>query len=213
MELSIIGRNAGVTDRFRDYVAEKAPKIQQLAENAHAMQVKLSRHHETHGRTGPDRVEITVVRKGTPVRAEAEGSDKYAAFDVAQSRIMERLRRSKDRSKSYRKGHGGASLRDAVAHDFAEVAVDPVESSLLVAVATGSTPVVDTPEHEPPYSPVVIREKSFAAEPMTVHDAVDAMELVGHDFYLFHDSDSGEPAVVYRRKGWDYGVIRLRMSQ
>lgn len=209
MELNIVGRNAGVTDRFRDYVTEKSSKLSHFAANAQSMQVKLSRHHSVNGNPGPNRVEITLVGKGAPVRAEAEGSDKYAAFDVAQSRLMERLRRAHDRAKSYRKGHGGHSLREAVDHDFHDVAVDPAEGALLMAVATGSTPVVEQVADEEFYSPVVIREKVFDAVPMTVDDALYNMELVGHDFYLFQDAASGRPSVVYRRKGWDYGVIGL----
>ena len=58
-------------------------------------------------------------------------------------------------------------------------------------------------------SPVVIREKTHDAEPMTLDQALYEMELVGHDFYLFIDSDTNRPSVVYRRKGWDYGVIGL----
>ena len=58
-------------------------------------------------------------------------------------------------------------------------------------------------------SPVVIRRKEFAATPMTVDDALYHMELIGHDFYLFQDSETGKPSVVYRRKGWNYGVITL----
>ncbi|MFM6973918.1 MAG: ribosome hibernation-promoting factor, HPF/YfiA family [Agromyces sp.] len=212
MELNIVGRNAGVTDRFREYVTEKSSKILHYVDHAQTMQVKLSRHHSSNGHAGPDRVEITVVGKGVPVRAEAEGSDKYAAFDVAQSRLMERLRRAKDRAKSYRKGHGGHSLREAVSHDFADVAVDPAEGSLLVAVATGATPVVEQVADEEVYTPVVIREKTFSAQPMSVDEALGAMELVGHDFYLFQDASSGRPSVVYRRKGWDYGVISLEVT-
>lgn len=209
MELSIVGRNAGVTDRFREYVAEKSAKISHFTDTAQTMSVKLSRHHSAVGKAGPDRVEITVVGKGAPVRAEAEGTDKYAAFDVAHSRLMERLRRAKDRAKGHRKGKGQISLRDAASHDFAEVAVDPVEGALLLAVATGETPVIEAVAAEEIYSPVVIREKVFEAVPMTVDDALYHMELVGHDFYLFQDAATGRPSVVYRRKGWDYGVIGL----
>ena len=122
---------------------------------------------------------------------------------------MERLRRAKDRAKTYRKGHGGHSLREAVAHDFSDVAVSPAEGALLMAVSTGSTPVIEHVSDDEVYTPVVIREKTFTARPMTVDDALDAMELVGHDFYLFQDAGSGRPSVVYRRKGWDYGVIAL----
>ena len=62
---------------------------------------------------------------------------------------------------------------------------------------------------EEEWSPVVIRKKVFAATPMTVDDALYRMELVGHDFYLFIDAETDRPSVVYRRKGWDYGVIGL----
>jgi hypothetical protein len=71
----------------------------------------------------------------------------------------------------------------------------------------GETVTVDTGEDD--YCPVVIRKKVFASVPMSVDDALYYMELVGHDFYLFIDDETGRPSVVYRRKGWDYGVISL----
>jgi hypothetical protein len=55
----------------------------------------------------------------------------------------------------------------------------------------------------------VIRRKEFAVNPMSVDDALYQMELVGHPFFLFLDSDTGKPSVVYSRKGWNYGVITL----
>jgi hypothetical protein len=58
--------------------------------------------------------------------------------------------------------------------------------------------------------PLVVREKTHAAAPMALDQALYEMELVGHDFYLYLDSDTGEPAVVYRRHGYDYGVIHLK---
>jgi hypothetical protein len=57
--------------------------------------------------------------------------------------------------------------------------------------------------------PLVVRQKTHQAAPMTLCDALDAMELVGHDFYLFIDKELQVPSVVYRRRGYDYGVIRL----
>lgn len=214
MELTITGRNAGVTDRFRDYVTEKSEKITHLADHPLELQVKLSRHHATYGNVGPDRVEMTLIGKGPLVRAEAEGSDKYAAFDVAHSRLMERLRRAKDRKKVHRGRHRPESLREASADDFHSVALDPAEAEVLERVRTGSTPVVNAPESvdTEEYSPVVIRSKEFDAHPMSLDDALSNMELVGHDFYLFVDSETHRPSVVYRRKGWDYGVISLNVS-
>jgi hypothetical protein len=55
----------------------------------------------------------------------------------------------------------------------------------------------------------IVREKEHPAKPMTVDQALFEMELVGHDFYLFADQDTGRPSVVYRRHAYDYGLIRL----
>ena len=212
MELNIVGRNLGVTDRFRAYAAEKAEKVTHLAERAISLDVKLSRHNEKNGNTGPDRVELTLVGKGPIVRAEADGSDKYAAFDVALGRLLERIRRAKDRRKVHRGQRRPTSLREATDLGFSEVGVHAAAPEVLEQVRTGSIPVVEetqATEEDEVYSPVVIRRKVFAATPMTVDDALYFMELVGHDFYLFVDSDTGRPSVVYRRKGWDYGLIGI----
>jgi len=213
MELNIVGRNLGITDRFRTYATEKSEKISHLADRAIQLDVKLSRHHEKNGNTGPDRVELTLVGKGPVVRAEADGSDKYAAFDVALGRLLERIRRAKDRRKVHRGQHRPTSIREATDLGFAEVGVQAARPEVLEQVRTGSIPIIDentsVPEDDDVYCPVVIRRKVFAVAPMTVDDALSFMELVGHDFYLFVDSESGRPSVVYRRKGWDYGLIGL----
>jgi hypothetical protein len=60
--------------------------------------------------------------------------------------------------------------------------------------------------------PLVVREKTHPASPMTLDQALYEMELVGHDFYLYVDKESERPAVVYRRKGYDYGVISLDLG-
>jgi ribosomal subunit interface protein len=215
MELNIVGRNLGITDRFRAYAAEKSEKVTNLTDRAMSLDVKLSRHHETNGSTGPDRVELTLVGKGPLVRAEADGSDKYAAFDVALGRLLERIRRAKDRRKVHRGSkRRPTSLREATELGFSEVGVQAAPSEVLEQVRTGSIPVVteaeaEASEEDEVYCPVVIRRKVFASTPMTVDDALYFMELVGHDFYLFVDAESGRPSVVYRRKGWDYGLIGL----
>lgn len=215
MELNIVGRSLGVTDRFRAYIEEKAEKVGHLAERAISLDVRLTRESEKNGNPGPDRVELTLIGRGPVVRAEAEGSDKYAAFDVALGRLLERIRRAKDRRKVHR---GGArrptSLREAADDGFAGVGVQAAPADVIEAVATGSIPVVSdeaqtTQEEDESYSPVVIRRKVFASTPMSVDDALYFMELVGHDFYLFVDAETGRPSVVYRRKGWDYGLIGL----
>jgi ribosomal subunit interface protein len=214
MEINIIGRNLGITDRFKEYATEKAEKVSHLADKALDLEVKVSRHNEKpNGQSGDDRVELTLIGPGPIVRAEATASDKYAAFDLAIGRLVERVRRAKDRKKVHRGQHRPTSLHEASAAGFGSMDITPASVAVLEKVRTGSIPVISGEEladsDEEQYSPVVIRKKVFASVPMTVDDALYYMELVGHDFYLFIDHDTARPSVVYRRKGWDYGVIAL----
>jgi ribosomal subunit interface protein len=210
VEITITGQGLGVTDRFREYATEKADKVSHLAERAIAFEVKVCRHHEkSTGPNGDDRVELTLIGPGPIVRAESAGSDKYVAFDLAIDKLVERIRQAKDRRKVHRGQHRPVSLREASSSGFSEVDITPASVDLLEAVSTGSIPIQDGEEDEADYSPVVIRTKLFPAAVMSTQEAVDHMELVGHDFFLFIESETGHPSVVYRRKGWDYGVIGL----
>lgn len=216
MEISINGHGLGIPDRFRDYATEKSEKVAHLADRAQAFEVKVSRHNEKNGSNGDDRVELTLIGPGPLVRAEAVGTDKYTAFDLALDKLMERVRRAKDRTKVHKSGkRRPVSLREASASGFQVVDITPAGAELLETVRTGSIPVAAdaelTPEDDD-WSPVVIRKKVFPATPMTVDDALYRMELVGHDFYLFIDAETDRPSVVYRRKGWDYGVIGLDLD-
>lgn len=216
MDISITGRNIGITDRFRDYATEKAEKVSHLADRALALEIKVSRHHEkAGGRAGDDRVEMTLVGPGPVVRAESAGSDKYVAFDLAIDKLLERLRRAKDKKKVHRGQHRPVSLSEASADGFRVVDITPADVEMIEKVATGQHPIVEEPavEGEESYSPVVVREKVFPAVSMTVDEAVDQLELVGHDFFLFIDAASDRPSVVYRRTGWNYGVIGLETEE
>ena len=208
MDVTITGRNVGIPDRFEDYVTEKAEKVEHLAPRALALEVKLVRHHEGRGSSGDDRIELTLIGPGPIVRAEAGAADKYAAFDLAHDKLVERIRQAKDRKKEHRGQRRPTSLREAAADGFSVVDVVPATAEVMEKVATGAVPVIDEDASED-WSPVVIREKEFPAELMTPEEAVDRMELVGHDFFLFIDARTDKPSVVYRRKGWDYGVIKL----
>jgi ribosomal subunit interface protein len=222
MEVDIIGRNVDITDRFREYASEKSDKVAHLADRALALEVRVSRHSEkpTGASAGEDRVELTIVGPGPLIRAESSAADKYAAFDLALGRLLERVRRAKDKRKVHRGKHRPTSLYEASAQGFSTVDVTPADAEVLEKVATGSIAVVgsagddeaDVDDAET-YSPVVIREKVFPAECLTVDEAVDRMELVGHDFFLFVEAEFHRPSVVYRRKGWDYGVIALDGSE
>lgn len=208
MEITFGAKGADITDRFRAYAEEKLAKVTQLLPRATALDVKLTRHAVPHTSVAGGRVEITVHGPGSIIRAESDGPDKYMAFDSAYHRVMERARRVHDK----RTDHGGRKrtpLREAVATGFQQVDITPADPSVVDAVRTGSIPTDDAEHQDNEWSPVVIRQKRFPSKRMSVRDAVDQMELVGHPFYLFVDDASGECAVVYRRKGWSYGVITL----
>jgi ribosomal subunit interface protein len=211
MDITITGRGVGIPDRFEDYATEKSDKVAQLAEKALALEIKLIRHHETNGTSGDDRVELTLIGPGPIVRAEASAGDKYAAFDLALEKMLERIRQAKDRKKIHRGQHRPVSLHEATSNGRV-MDVVPASADVIDAVSTGSIPVPGEDSGEPAWSPVVIRHKVFPATRMTQEDAVDHMELVGHDFFLFIDARTDRPSVVYRRKGWDYGVIGLEES-
>ena len=209
MDITITGRGVGIPDRFEDYATEKADKIAQLAPKALALEIKLIRHHETNGSSGDDRVELTLIGPGPIVRAEASAGDKYAAFDMALDKMLERIRQAKDRKKVHRGQHRPVSLQEATSNGRV-MDVVPASADVIEAVSTGSIPTAV--EEEKDWSPVVIRQKVFPAVRMTQEDAVDHMELVGHDFFLFIDAVTDRPSVVYRRANWNYGVIGLEES-
>lgn len=215
MELNISAKNLAVSDRFREYVAERAAKVEQLAHRVDSIAIKVTRYdHNRHAGT-EDRVELTVHEPGHVIRAEAQAEDKFAAFDVAFGKLLERLRRAADRRKVHHGRHGSVGASELSASDFAALDITPANAELLtgpikVENADRASDVdVESFDAEGAQSPIVIRRKKFEANPMTVDEALYHMEMVGHDFYLFLDSETNLPSVAYRRKGWNYGVITL----
>lgn len=208
METGIVGVGVSVTDRFRSVVEEKAIRIEHLVPRAQRLEVKITHRSYKSGRVEDDTVELTLIGKGPVVRAEATDADKFSALDLAVDKMCEQLRRAKGKRVDARKHPHGAHFEKG-SGEITGIDVQPASVDMIHAVSTGEIPVASSDESEPDYSPVVIRVKSFDAEWMAVEEAVDRMELVGHDFFLFIDARTDKPSVVYRRKGWDYGVISL----
>ena len=198
MDIVVTGRHLTVSDRFRAHIEEKLEKITQLEPRTRRVEVLVS--HEPNRRQAEvcDKVEITCYAKGPVVRAEACVEDKYAALDLAIDKLMERLRRQKDR----RQVHRGRRTPESVASATARI-VTPAEGGPVGAVD-------DVDQFGD--SPVEVREKVHRSAPMTLSDALSHMELVGHDFYLFHDIETDRASVVYRRHGWSYGVLHLDLD-
>jgi ribosomal subunit interface protein len=208
METSIVGVGVGITDRFRTVAEEKSTRVETLAPRAQRLDVKVTHRAYHNGGREEETVELTVIGRGPVVRAEATDSDKFVALDLAVDKLAEQLRRAKDKRVDARHHPRGAKFEKG-SGEIEGIDVQPASVEVLRAVATGEIPLITGNEDEEDYTPVVIRTKNFDAEWMTVEEAVDRMELVGHDFFLFIDARSDHPSVVYRRKGWDYGVISL----
>jgi hypothetical protein len=141
---------------------------------------------------------MTCRTRGPVVRSEACAEDFYKALDIAVERLERRLRQAADR----RRVHHGRRTPPSIA----AVAADADE--IAQTTLNGHRPEADDGLDEGGPGRIV-REKEHPAKPMTVDQALFEMELVGHDFYLFSDADSGRPSVVYRRHAYDYGLIRL----
>ena len=200
MEIRFTAKNLSISDRFKEYVLEKSGKVEQFAHRPEELNIKVTRFDHNRHSGQEDAVELTVFEPGHVVRAEAKASDKFSAFDLAFQKLLQRLRRYSDRHKVHRGGgHKNLGASELTAANFANLDITPVDHDVL----TGEIPGVDEQVG------LVIRQKEFKKVPMTAQEAVDQMELLGHDFFLFHDSEKDRAAVVYRRKGYSYGVISL----
>ncbi len=235
MEVIFKALHTEMQDRFRQHATAKLAKIEKLDSKAIRIDVQVSAEHNPRQSGTRERVELTVVSRGPAIRAEAAAEDRFAALDVALGKLESRLRRACDRRKDRHGAHAGVRLPDLRAAgpaSGAERAAIPLGADgggllagnqngaalrAMPAAAdqadgaarpgTGSEDLV--PVEVQGDGPLVVREKFHAAAPMSIEQALFEMELVGHDFFLFRDGASGIASVVYRRRGYQYGVIRL----
>ena len=196
MDVVVKGRHTEVTERFRSLVVEKLAKVTKLDGKVHRIDVEVCEEHNPRLAERRSRIELTCRTRGPVVRAEAAAADPYAALDRAASRLEAQLRRAADR----RRVHHGNRTPVSVA----------AATAALSSNGSGPSPApAQDVEPEPAPGPLLVREKAHESRPMSLDQALYEMELVGHDFYLFVDAATGCPSVVYRRHGYDYGVIRL----
>ena len=200
-EVVVKGRNVEIPDHFRIYVSEKLSRLERFDRTIYLFDVELDHERNRRQRKNCQHVEITARGRGPVVRGEACADSFYAALESAVDKLESRLRRSKDR----RKIHYGDKTPVSLAEATAATPLPDTET----AQTDSTSPQVDgadLDDHEPGR---IVRTKEHPAKPMTVDDALYEMELVGHDFFLFHDKQSDKPCVVYRRHAYDYGLIRL----
>ena len=228
MEVIVRGRHITVPARFRQHAVAKLAKLEKLDQKAVRIDVEVSEERNPRQSDRRERVELTVRSRGPAIRAEAAADDRYAALDLAFAKLESRLRRVADRRKvkdtvSVRSpGVLAGALPEAPPSPGADspAAASDMNGYGVARPRAGDTGGRSEPDQAEPEiglvpiqmegdGPLVLREKVHAASPMTIDQALLQMELVGHDFYLFHDRDCDRFSVVYRRRGYDYGVIRL----
>lgn len=198
-DIVVKGRNVEIPDHFRIYVSDKLARLEHFDPSIFHFDVELQHERNRRQSKNCQRVEITARGKGPVARAEASADSFYAAFEAVIAKLESRLRRTKDRKRVSYGEKRPVSVAEATAPLARELAT-PVDAEVS---RNGQEPeAYDGPGQ-------VVRVKDHPAEPMTTDDALYEMELVGHDFFLFHDKESDKPSVVYRRHAFDYGLIRL----
>jgi putative sigma-54 modulation protein len=183
MELMIKGKNVEITDRLRDYVEKKIGKLDRYLPSITEAWVELS----TEGaRAAQDRqvCQVTVRSNGTILRAEERSDDIFTAIDTVLDKMYRQIARYKGKRKNRWRGAG--------------MTPEPLPLELE-----------EEPEEE---ASNIVRVKNFAMTPMLPDEAVEQMELLGHDFFVFYNADEGQVNVIYRRKDGDYGLLQPELQ-
>jgi ribosomal subunit interface protein len=210
MDIVVTSRNLEVSDRFRDHVEEKLSRLEKHDHRIIRLEVEVEKERNPRQQERAVRVELTAISKGPVIRAEAAAEDKMSALDLAMDKMAAQMRRAADRKRVHRRRRTPVPVSSQGLPDLA----------LDGATSNGSAHSAETEDAERKVGsltvtgdgPLVVREKQHTAAPMTLAQALYEMELVGHDFFLFVDEDTMRPSVVYRRKGYDYGVITLDVT-
>ncbi|MCX6400478.1 MAG: ribosome-associated translation inhibitor RaiA [Propionibacteriales bacterium] len=205
MDVVVTGRHCEISDRFREHATEKLAKLEKHDHRIMRVHVEVDSEPNPRQHDHAVHVELTAYSKGPVIRAEAAADEKMGALDLAMDKMAAQMRKAADR----RRVHKGRPERVSVGRALSdlEIATEAEVDEADVSIERQVGPITVTGD-----GPLVVREKTHPASPMTLDQALYEMELVGHDFYLFVDKESERPAVVYRRRGYDYGVISLDLA-
>ncbi|BAY79551.1 sigma 54 modulation protein/ribosomal protein S30EA (plasmid) [Nostoc linckia NIES-25] len=187
MKLVIHGKNIEITDAIREYVHQKIEKAVNHFQNiTNEVDVHLSVARNP--RINPRQAaEVTIFANGSVIRAEESSENLYASIDLVADKIARQLRKYKERRQD-QKTH---------AQPTEEVVAESVVTDLIG-------------DRTPELPSEVVRTKYFSMPPMTLAEALEQLQLVGHDFYMFRNAETGEINVIYERNHGGYGVIQPR---
>lgn len=191
MKLVIQGKNIDITDSIRNYVNEKIEKAVSHFQSI-TSEVDIHLSVAKNPRINPKQTaEVTIYANGAVIRAEESSENMYASIDLVANKISRQLRKYKERRFDKK---GAKSTKEALVNGQAE--------TQLVEDLIG--------DRQPELPPQVVRTKYFAMPPMTAEEAIEQLELVDHDFYVFRNAETGEINVAYERNHGGYGIIQPR---
>lgn len=191
MEALIKGHGVAVDDELRALIAKKTARLDRYLPRWAVVDAKIDLHERTGRASGPVKlVELTIAARGAILRAEAAGPEFAAALDAAVDRMTRQIVRYRSRWRDLKRQPAAERPLPAL----------PAEAAALVA------------ELDAADQPAPVRVKHFAAKPMDVAEAIEQMELLGHDFFVFFNEESRQTNVVYRRHAGGYGLIQPVLS-
>ena len=192
MQLVIKGRNMEVNDRLREYVEKKIGKMQKFLPDVQEIRVELA---EEKSRKTSERevVQVTMRSNGTLLRAEERNSDIYAAIDAVADKLHGQIDRFKGKRRRKMERAQIAAV-EALETEFISEAMEPVA------------------EDEEAFEGRIVRTKRFSMLPMSEDEAIDQMELLGHDFFVFYNAGSDSINVLYRRSDGNFGLLQPEMA-
>lgn len=185
MQLSITGKNIEINDNLRKYVEKKIGRLDRFLPNIIDGRVELTVNEGARAAEDRQIAQVTLRTKNAILRAEEASADIFASVDA----VFEKMQRQVDRVKHKRwarRGEGGAEV--------ASLAEEALEEETAE-------------EHKG-----VTRVKQFHMVPMDEEEAIEQMELLGHNFYVFFNVNQNQINVLYRRRGGDYGLIQPELA-
>ena len=191
MKLLIQGNNIAVTESIHDYVEQKLEKAVRHFQNFTSkvdVHLSVARNSRIEGK---HKAEVTVYANGTIIRAQEGSENLYASIDMVADKIARQLRKYKEKQLS----------RKAYA---------PMKTGEILEEEAINDNIIG--DRAPELPTEVVRSKYFAMPPMTIHEALEQLQLVDHDFYMFRNSETDEINVIYIRNHGGYGVIQPRAN-
>jgi putative sigma-54 modulation protein len=192
MQLVIKGRNIEVNDRLREYVEKKVGKMTKFLPDVQEIRVELA---EEKSRKTSERqvVQVTMRSNGTLLRAEERNSDIYAAIDAVADKLHGQINRFKGKRRRKMERAQVAAV-EALESEYISAAMEPVA------------------DEEEVFEGRIVRTKRFSMLPMSEDEAVDQMELLGHDFFVFYNANSDSINVLYRRSDGNFGLLQPELA-